>query len=152
MIKLPINVLSYQEANWQHTLNQAHKQTLELGQHAAALQAQEGKYIRPIMVIKAEPKKKGDSYDHVEDVKAYLKTHLNVREEEIRIKLADNDEIGDEDLFDKLCPVRYIITKDALKEGWDCSFAYVLAILSNTKGKTALTQFIGRVLRQSCGL
>lgn len=63
-------------------------------------------------------------------------------------ELSEKDEIGDEDLLDKLCPVKYIITKDALKEGWDCSFAYVLAILPNTKGKTALTQFIGRVLRQ----
>ena len=69
-------------------------------------------------------------------------------ETEIRIKLSENNELRDDDLFDKMCPVRYIITKDALKEGWDCSFAYVLAILSNTRGETALTQFIGRVLRQ----
>ncbi len=148
MIKLPINVVPYNEANWQHTLNQAHQKTLELNKLAAKYEGDSGKYIRPIMVIKAEPKKRNETYDHVEDIKAYLKNHLNVREEEIRIKLADNDEIGDEDLFDKLCPVRYIITKDALKEGWDCSFAYVLAILSNTQGQTALTQFIGRVLRQ----
>jgi type III restriction enzyme len=148
MIKLPIKVQSYNKANWQHTLNQAHQKTRELNKHAETLQAQQGTYIRPIMVIKAEPKKRGEACDHVEDIKLYLKNHLNVREEEIRIKLADNDEIGNEDLFDKLCPVRYIITKDALKEGWDCSFAYVLAILSNTKGETALTQFIGRVLRQ----
>jgi type III restriction enzyme len=148
MIKLPINVTSYGEANWHHTLNQAHAKTLELNILAAKYQADEGRYIRPIMVIKAEPKKKGQAYDHVEDIKSYLIKSLNVLESEIRIKLADNNELRDDDLFDKLCPVCYIITKDALKEGWDCSFAYVLAILSNTKGKTALTQFIGRVLRQ----
>jgi type III restriction enzyme len=44
--------------------------------------------------------------------------------------------------------VRYIITKDALREGWDCPFAYVLAILSKTTANTALTQMIGRILRQ----
>lgn len=148
MIKLPINVTSYGEANWQHTLNQAHSKTLELNKLAAKYQAEEGRYIRPIMVIKAEPKRKGEAYDHVEDIKQYLIKNLNVLESEIRIKLADNNEMRDDDLFDKFCPVRYIITKDALKEGWDCSFAYVLAILSNTKGQTALTQFIGRVLRQ----
>lgn len=148
MIKLPINVISYDKPNWQHTLNQAHAKLSELGKAATKYQADKGKYIRPIMLIKAEPKKKGEDYDHVADIKAYLMKRLNVRESEIRIKLADNDELGDEDLFDKLCPVRYIITKDALKEGWDCSFAYVLAILSNSKSETALTQFIGRVLRQ----
>ena len=45
-------------------------------------------------------------------------------------------------------PRAYIITKEALKEGWDCPFAYILAILTNAKSETALTQFIGRVLRQ----
>ncbi|QFY42677.1 restriction endonuclease subunit R [Candidatus Methylospira mobilis] len=152
MIKLPINVTSYGEANWQHTLNQAHAKTLELNNLAAKYQAEEGRYIRPIMVIKAEPKRKGEAYDHVEDIKSYLIKNLNVLESQIRIKLADNNEMRDDDLFDKFCPVRYIITKDALKEGWDCSFAYVLAILSNTRGQTALTQFIGRVLRQPYAL
>lgn len=148
MIKLPINVIPYREANWQHTLNQAHAKIFELNKLAAKYQADEGRYIRPIMVIKAEPKRKGEAYDHVEDIKSYLIKNLNVLEREIRIKLANNNELRDDDLFDKLCPVRYIITKDALKEGWDCSFAYVLAILSNSKSETALTQFIGRVLRQ----
>ena len=152
MIKLPINVTSYGEANWQHTLNQAHSKTFELNKLAEKYQADEGRYIRPIMVIKAEPKRRGEAYDHVEDIKSYLIKNLNVLESEIRIKLADNNELRDDDLFDKLCPVRYIITKDALKEGWDCSFAYVLAILSNTKSTTALTQFIGRVLRQPYAL
>jgi type III restriction enzyme len=46
------------------------------------------------------------------------------------------------------CPVRVIITKDALREGWDCPFAYVLAILSKGTAETALTQMTGRVLRQ----
>jgi type III restriction enzyme len=147
MIKLPINVTSYGEANWQHTLNQAHQKIIELNKSAAKYQADEGRYIRPIMVIKAEPKKKGQAYDHVEDIKSYLIKNLNVMEREIRIKLSDNNELRDDDLFDKLCPVRYIITKDALKEGWDCSFAYVLAILSNTKSETALTQFIGYPLK-----
>lgn len=148
MIKLPINVIPYASANWQHTLNHAHEKTLELNTFAARLQAGEGKYIRPIMLIKAEPRKKGEAYDHVAEIKNHLKNHLNVRDEEIRIKLSENDELGDTDLLDGFCQVRYIITKDALKEGWDCPFAYVLAILSNTKGQTALTQFIGRVLRQ----
>lgn len=148
MIKLPINVFSYEEPNWKQTLNHSHKRLEELNKLSAKLQQEDGRYIRPIMVIKSEPKKKGDTYDHVEDIKKYLIDNLSVREEEIRIKLSEKDEIKDEDLLDKLCSVRYIITKDALKEGWDCPFAYVLSILTNTKSETALTQFIGRVLRQ----
>ena len=44
--------------------------------------------------------------------------------------------------------IKYIITKDALREGWDCPFAYVLTVLSKMTAKTAITQMIGRVLRQ----
>ena len=58
------------------------------------------------------------------------------------------DEIGAEDLFSKTCEIRYIITKSALQEGWDCSFAYVLALLDKTTAQTALKQMIGRILRQ----
>ena len=36
------------------------------------------------------------------------------------------------------CPIRYIITKHALQEGWDCSFAYVLTVLTNPHSKTAI--------------
>ncbi|MBU6339178.1 MAG: DEAD/DEAH box helicase family protein [Rickettsiales bacterium] len=148
MIKLPINVFGSEESSWKQTLNHSHKKLQELSKLAEKLQENEGRYIRPIMVIKAEPKKKGNSYDHVEDIKKYLIDNLGVNSEEIRIKLSEKDEIKDEDLLDNLCPVKYIITKDALKEGWDCSFAYILSILSNTKSNVALTQFIGRVLRQ----
>jgi len=43
--------------------------------------------------------------------------------------------------------VRYIITVKALKEGWDCSFAYVLCALANTRSNTEVEQLLGRVLR-----
>ncbi|MDE0118698.1 MAG: hypothetical protein OXM55_01660 [Bdellovibrionales bacterium] len=56
--------------------------------------------------------------------------------------------MGDEDLLTEYSRVRYIITKEALKEGWDCPFAYVLTILSKTKAPVAIEQMIGRVLRQ----
>ena len=118
MIKLPINVFSYEESNWKQTLNHSHNKLQELSKLSANLQKDEGRYIRPIMVIKADPKKKNDPYDPVEDVKKYLMDNLGVVEAEIRIKLSEKDEIKDEDLFHKLCPVKYIITKDALKENF----------------------------------
>lgn len=45
------------------------------------------------------------------------------------------------------CPVRYIITVEALKEGWDCSFAYVLASLQSVNSAKDVEQLLGRVLR-----
>src|ERR1035437_8729349 len=73
---------------------------------------------------------------------------LGAKPEQIKVKSAELDELGKIDLLSNLCPVRYIITKDALREGWDCPFAYILAVLSKTTAATALTQRIGRVLPQ----
>ena len=56
---------------------------------------------------------------------------------------SSDDELADEDLLSDTSPVRFIITKDALREGWDCPFAYVLAVLSRTTATTVLTQMIG---------
>lgn len=148
MIKLPINVHASQKEDWKTTLNTAHAKLESLANDAAKLQGSEGTYIRPIMVIIAEPKKKGEDYDQVEEIKKYLIDICQVQENQIRIKLSENDEIKDEDLLDKTCPVKYIITKDALREGWDCPFAYVLTILTQKNSQTALTQYTGRVLRQ----
>ena len=41
-----------------------------------------------------------------------------------------------------------IITKSALQEGWDCPFAYVLCSLAASSNLKAMTQLIGRILRQ----
>ena len=50
-------------------------------------------------------------------------------------------------LFDRECKVRFIITQQALKEGWDCSFAYVLCSVAEQKSPRAVEQLLGRVLR-----
>ncbi|MCH2547707.1 MAG: DEAD/DEAH box helicase family protein [Alphaproteobacteria bacterium] len=148
MIKLPINVKSSTSADWRITLEQAHETLASIGHDAAKLQGEDGTYIRPIMVIIAEPKKKGEDYDQVQEIKKHLMDKCQAQEREIKIKLSENDEIKDDDLMDRMCPVRYIITKDALREGWDCPFAYVLTILAPKHSQTALTQYTGRVLRQ----
>jgi type III restriction enzyme len=41
-----------------------------------------------------------------------------------------------------------IITKSALQEGWDCPFAYVLCTLATNRNLNALTQLVGRIMRQ----
>ena len=64
-------------------------------------------------------------------------------------EIKEVDDIGG--LLSRNCAIRYIITKQALQEGWDCPFAYVLAVLTNPSSKTALTQLVGRILRQPDG-
>ncbi|MBD5397765.1 hypothetical protein HDR62_06530, partial [bacterium] len=69
-------------------------------------------------------------------------------ESQIKIKTANIDEIKHLDLMDRDCPVRYIITVNALKEGWDCPFAYILASLASRSSRVDVEQILGRVLRQ----
>ena len=112
-------------------------------------------YIRPICVIQVErtgrDQRKKD-FIHAEEVKEYLLTHADIQPEHIAIKSSEKDELKEIDdvggLMSENCPIRFIITKSALQEGWDCPFAYVLAILTNPSSKTALTQLVGRILRQ----
>ncbi|EGR2287801.1 restriction endonuclease subunit R [Vibrio parahaemolyticus] len=151
MIKLPINIINEEKSDWKHTLSLAHSKLIELENDAQQLQSETGRYIRPIMLIRVERtgKDQRDSgFVHAQDAREYLIEKLGVQENEIREKTSDKDELGDDDLLDEICPVRYIITKDALREGWDCPFAYVLTVLSKMTAKTAITQMIGRVLRQ----
>ena len=87
-------------------------------------------------------------YVHAEDVRDYLIGNLAVPEARIRVQSSEHKELAREDVLSEQCPVRWILTKDALKEGWDCSFAYVLALLDNTTATTAITQMVGRIMRQ----
>ena len=73
---------------------------------------------------------------------------FGIPEEEIKIKTANRDELKGLNLMSEQCPVRYIITVNALKEGWDCPFAYILATLANKTSAVDVEQILGRILRQ----
>ncbi len=151
MIKLPINLVNESRADWKHTLSAAKEKLDELQKDAGKVRNNEGRYIRPIMLIRVE-RTGADQRDkaaiHAEDVREYLVEKIGAQPDQIKVKSSELDELDKVDLFSDLCPVRYIITKDALREGWDCSFAYILAVLSKTTAPTALTQMVGRILRQ----
>ena len=66
------------------------------------------------------------------------------RAESVRQQTAEVKELTGENLLSDLSQVRVIVTKDALREGWDCPFAYSLALLTTGTATTALTQMIGR--------
>jgi len=151
MIKLPINLDNQAGSDWKHTLSVAKDKLDALQKDAGKVRNNEGRYIRPILLVRVENTGK-DQRDkttiHAEDVREFLVEKLGAQPEEIKVKSAELNELGDENLLSEFSKVRFIITKDALREGWDCPFAYVLAVLSKTTAATALTQMVGRVLRQ----
>ncbi len=151
MIKLPIEIHSFSNSDWKHTLAETQKKLQQLEQEARQLQSRENRYVRPIALVRVQRtgrEQRGQGNIHSEDVRAYLIRNLSVPEAQIRVQSSENKELAHEDLLSEQCPVRWILTKDALKEGWDCSFAYVLALLDNTTATTAMTQMAGRIMRQ----
>ncbi len=149
MIKLPIHVDVRTWADWQSCLAASVEQLNRLAAEALALQSDTSRYIRPILLVQVERTGK-DQMDagliHAQHVREFL-SQLGFTDRQIREKTSEKDEIGDEELLSPASEVRVIVTKQALQEGWDCAFAYVLCALAASKGKRALTQLVGRILR-----
>ncbi len=153
MIKLPMNIATSASKSWEDVLTQARDKRQKLAQVARENyeQAGESRLIRPIVLVQVERTGKDQRiapHIHAEDVREHLTQRLDVPDSAIRIKSAQNDGLEDVDLMDPGCEVEWIITKSALQEGWDCPFAYVLVSLNNTGSKLAMTQLVGRILRQ----
>ena len=151
MIKLPVQVTSFPNAEWTLTLGQAVEELERLNAEAKDFEHSTGRYIRPIAVVRVERTgndQRDGEHIHAEDVREYLTQNLNVPSDTVRVKSAANDELGREDLLSEFSEVRWIITKSALMEGWDCPFAYLLVMLDNTQAQRAITQLVGRVMRQ----
>ena len=102
--------------------------------------------VRPIVLFQAEPKGKGDRATF-DKIKSELIDSYHISPEQIAIKTADFNELPD-DLMAADCPIRFIITINALKEGWDCPFAYILASLANRSSAVDVEQILGRILRR----
>ena len=153
MIKMPLNLDPRQGTDWKATLQSAIERQREIQQAASKLQAETGRYIRPIMLVQVERTGK-DQRDgamiHAMDVKERLE-ELGFQDAEIAIKTAEKNDLNQPENLDLLAPtnqVRVIITKAALQEGWDCPFAYVLCSLAANSNPSAMTQLVGRILRQ----
>ena len=144
MVKLPVIV--YNRNNHQTVVQDAVHLQNSLEQQARAEEAEGGQYIRPIVLFQAQPKTSKDS-ETFEKVKATL-VKWGIPEEQIAIKTSKVDELKGENLLSPTCKIRYIITVNALKEGWDCPFAYILASLANKTSSVDVEQILGRILRQ----
>lgn len=138
MIKLPVVLV--EEKSWQDAIESG----IQERQHLEALAENEPEYLRPILLIQAESKDKDVTVNVVKD---YLVNEAKLPEEEIAIATGEQRELDGIDLFDPACKIRYIITVQALKEGWDCSFAYVFVSTAKVQSSKDAEQLLGRVLR-----
>jgi type III restriction enzyme len=139
MIKLPI-VLAEHPQGWRDCLRDA-----ILTRNRLELAAQrEPDYVRPIALVQAMPIN-GEATVAV--VRQHLIEQERVPESQIAVATGTQKGLDGINLFDPACPIRYVITVEALKEGWDCSFAYVLASLQSVNSSKDVEQLLGRVLR-----
>jgi type III restriction enzyme len=145
MVKIPIYLANVSQ--WQEAVRDGVEQLKKLQKLADKEKRETKEYIRPIALLQAEQEKEDDEKIYVEKVKTFLLEDMKIPEEEIAIKTSKNDEIKGIDLLSPKCPIRYIITVNALKEGWDCPFAYVLISVSNIGSRIAVEQTMGRILR-----
>ena len=143
MVKLPVIV--YNRDSQSEVLIDAIDLRNKLEEIASAEYAKTGKYIRPIALFQAQPKGKEDATTF-EKLRDKL-VDKGIPIEQIAIRTADVNELKNTDLMSPSCPIRYIITVNALKEGWDCPFAYILASLANKTSQVDVEQILGRILR-----
>jgi len=144
MVKLPLIV--YNRADRKDVMFDAIQLRAQIERQALEEEANGGRYIRPIVLFQAQPKGKEDAATF-QKLKAQL-VEGGIPAAQIAIKTADVNELKNVNLLSRDCEIRYIITVNALKEGWDCPFAYILATLANKTSKVDVEQIVGRILRQ----
>jgi type III restriction enzyme len=145
MVKLPIVLRGRPDPR--ETMSDAIGWLDELAAHAEAEAKETGEFIRPIMLLQAEARSKDRPTLHVDEVKRMLREDFRIPEEQIKLATGEKFELDGIDLAAPDCEVRYIVTQQALKEGWDCPFAYVLCSVAHQQSGRAVEQLLGRVLR-----
>jgi type III restriction enzyme len=147
MIKMPIALVEHTRGWQAAVLDAVQTQRLleaEAREEEAAEGPNQGAYIRPIVLLQAQ--NQGEPAD-VDVLRAHLVDELHIPEAQVKVATGTRREIEGIDLAARDCPVRYIITVQALGVGWDCPFAYVLCSVQTIRSGTAIEQLLGRVLR-----
>lgn len=140
MIKLPIHMEEHQ--SWEDAVTTAVQEQHHLEELAS--DGSEKDYVRPIVLFQAEDK---DREITVSVIRDYLIKELQIPEEQVAVATGTQRELDGINLFDPQTPIRYIITVEALKEGWDCSFAYIFCSVAKVASSKDAEQLLGRVLR-----
>lgn len=144
MVKLPMVV--YNQNRTEDVIDSAITLQKNLEQIAIQNEANGGNYIRPIVLFQAQNKGGEDNITYQKLKEKLIKVY-GLNEKHIAIKTANINELKQENLLSKQCEIRYIITVNALKEGWDCPFAYILATIANRSTPVEVEQILGRILR-----
>ena len=140
MVKLP--VIAYNQIN----SDQVYLQSITLRNNLEELAKSEEKYIRPIVLFQAQANISDDS-ETFEKIRKKLIEKYSIPKNQIAIRTSNIDELKNENLLSENCSIRYILTINALHEGWDCPFAYILASLANKSSAVDVEQILGRILR-----
>lgn len=142
MVKLPLRVITRHPSQRDQLLAEAITLRHDLEKLAIQESQATGEYLRPIMLIQAE------RVDGCDALRERLVSEFGITKNEVCISVGSQDELPSaEEIKSAKCPVRYIITVQKLREGWDCPFAYVLCSMKETRSPTAIEQIVGRVLR-----
>ena len=145
MIKMPIQLETVPE--WKQLLTAAIAQRNALEIDAEREWEETSEYIRPVMLIQAQSRRRDRETLTVEVVENCLLEEHNIPEDQIARATGEDKELDDVDINDPECQIRYVITVQALREGWDCPFAYVLCSVAEMRSSTAVEQILGRVMR-----
>jgi len=143
MVKLPLRVITRHPSQKDQLLSEAITLRGDLEKIGTAESQKTGEYLRPIMLIQAE------RVDACEPLRERLASEFGIAKEQVKISVGTNDELPSAEAIKspKEPAVRFIITVQKLREGWDCPFAYVLCSLKETRSATAIEQIVGRILR-----
>lgn len=153
MIKQPLMGFVSADNDPYAALADAWQKIEDLQKEAETFAANGGAYVRPILLVQVERVTEahiGGDAVHAEHVRSWL-LNRGVPEGAIKVKTSEQNDLAEfppGDLMKPGNPTRVIITKAALQEGWDCPFAYVLCALAANRNAAAMTQLIGRILRQ----
>lgn len=145
MIKMPIRLET--KIDWKEIIGQAIVKRDYLHRLAKKEERETKEYIRPIVLFQAQPRYQARESIHVDILLKTLIDDFKIPREEIAIATGEHREIEGLDISDQDCKIKFIITVSALKEGWDCPFAYVLSSVADIGSTTAVEQLLGRVLR-----
>jgi type III restriction enzyme len=145
MIKLPVELRV--QTDWKLLLSDAIAKLNELQSLATGQEGRGRDHLRPIMLLQAQARREGRQTLMPEVLKQSLIADFQIPEADIAIATGDVRGLEGIELKSRTCPIRFIITVQALREGWDCSFAYVLFTVAESRSSRAVEQLLGRVLR-----
>lgn len=145
MVKLPVELKNLSQ--WQRALQEGISKRALLEKAAAGELRITGEYVRPIALIQAEQEKASKDRIHVGQVRRHLTGTCRIPANQIAVRTGSTNDLRGVNLKSRRCPIRYIITVHALKEGWDEPFAYVLITVANVKARVYVEQTLGRILR-----